>query len=190
MQFRSRIGFIMVAGLVAGGALAATDARPAKPAVKMHSALQIKPGLWEFYDTARVTGDTVFPDAVLARVPAAQRARRLAELRQMISQPSRERECISQATFEQRVFGIQTGCSRTVASNRPGRLEIVTKCRDGSGGFEQSKSGKILATSGTSVTTSFHAVSSQAGKTMTVDSLERGQWVGSSCGNIHGIQQL
>ena len=190
MTDQSRVGFIVIAALAAGGALAASNSFPAKPAPKLHSALQIKPGLWEFYDAARVAGDTVFPDAVLAGVPAAQRARHLAELRQMIAQPSRERECISQATFEQRVFSLETGCSRTVASNTAGKLEIATECRGGSGTFEQYKGGKVLATSGTSVITSFHAVSTQGGKTMTVDSLERGHWVASSCGNISGIQQF
>lgn len=170
--------------------MAAADTLPTQPPFKMHSELRIKPGLWEFSDTAKVAGDTVVPNAVLARVPPAQRASHLAELRQMISQPTRERECISQAIFEQRVFGTESGCSRTIGSNTAGRLEIATVCRSESGGFKQYKTGKILATSGTSVITSFRAVSTQAGRTMTVDSVERGHWVGASCGNVHGIQQL
>jgi len=174
---------VIFTALAAGSALVAAGE-------KMHSVLQIKPGLWEFSDTAKVAGDTVFPEAVVARVPAAQRAQHLAELRQMLSQPSRERECINQATFEQRVFGIESSCKRTIASNTAGRLEIETECRSESNGLKQYKIAKILATNAASVISSFHAVSTRAGKTMTVDSIENGRWIGSNCGSVHGIQQL
>ena len=190
MSYRRRGGFIMVSALVGGGALAAADTLPLQPALKMHSELRIKPGLWEFSDTAKVAGDTVFPDAVVARVPAAQRAQHLAELRRMISQPSKERECINQAIFEQRIFGIETSCKRTIVSNTAGRLEIGTECRSESGGLKQYKIAKVLATSAASVISSFHAVSTRAGKTMTVDSVENGRWIGSNCGSVRGIQQL
>lgn len=171
-------------------ALVVANAPPPLSGGKMHSALHIKPGLWEFSDTAKVAGDTVFHDAVVARVPAAQRSQHLAELRQMISQPSRERECINQAIFEQRVFGIDSSCTRTIASNSVGRLEVGTECRNESGGLKQYKVTKIVATSAVSVTTSFHTVSTRAGKTMTVDSVENGHWIGSNCGNVRGIQML
>jgi hypothetical protein len=45
------------------------------PRATVHVALQIRPGLWEYADTPKVTGDTIFPDAMLAHVPPAQRAR-------------------------------------------------------------------------------------------------------------------
>jgi hypothetical protein len=182
--------FVLAAPLAAATALAAARISPSPSPPKLHAALQIKPGLWEFNDRAKVAGDTVFRDALVAGIPAAQRAQHLAELRQMISQPSRERECINQTTFEQRLFGIEASCKRTIASNTAGRFELVTECRGESGGVKQYKTARILATSPTSVTTSFHAVSTQASKTMTVDSVENGHWVGSNCGNVHGIEQL
>lgn len=190
MPSRSWGVFAIFAAVAAGSALVAAHAAQAIPGAKMHSALQIKPGLWEFSDTAKVAGDTVFPDAVVARVPAAQRAQHLAELRRMISQPSKERECINQAIFEQRIFGIETSCKRTIVSNTAGRLEIGTECRSESGGLKQYKIAKVLATSAASVISSFHAVSTRAGKTMTVDSVENGRWIGSNCGSVRGIQQL
>ena len=190
MSSRSRAEFAIVAAMIAGSILIEANAPPSFSASKMHSVLHIKPGLWEFNDTPKVVGDTVFPDAVVAGVPLAQRSQHLAELRQMISQPSRERECISQATFEQRVFSIESGCKRTVSSNTAGRLEIETECRDESGGLVQQKLAKILATSAASVISSFHAVSTRAGKTMTVDSVENGHWISSNCGGLHGIQIL
>ena len=175
--------------LVLSAAAAAVAAASPSPA-KLHAAMHIKPGLWEFDDQAKVTGDSVFADALVAGVPPAQRAQHLAQLRQMIAQPGRERECMSQATFEQRVFLTETGCKRTVVSNAANRLDVVTQCRAQDGGLTQIKNGRVLATSPTSAIMSFHSVSTRGGKTMTVDSLENGRWVSASCGNVHGIQQL
>jgi hypothetical protein len=135
MPYRSRDAFILFAALIGGTGLAAADKAPSPPTGAMHATLQIKPGLWEFDDTAKVTGDTVFPDAVLDQVPAAQRPQHLAALRQMISHPSRKRECITQAIFEQRLFGIDTGCQRTPVSNTAGRLEVLTQCHCAAGGL-------------------------------------------------------
>lgn len=190
MSSRSRAEFVIVAAMIAGSALIEANAPASLSNGKMHSVLHIKPGLWEFSDIPKVMGDTVFPDAVVAGVPLAQRPQHLAELRQMISQPSKERECISQATFEQRVFTIESGCKRKISSNTPERLDIETECRDESGGLIQNKLAKILATSAASVISSFHAVSTRAGKTMTVDSVENGHWISSNCGGLHGIQVL
>ena len=108
----------------------------------------------------------------------------------MLSRPSRERECLTQAVFEQRLSGIGTGCTRTVVSNTSSRLEISTQCHGAVGALTQSTTTHILATSATSATTLFHAVSTRAGHTMTTDSVERGRWISSNCGNVHGIQLL
>jgi hypothetical protein len=189
MPYRSRDAFIMLAVLIGGTGLAAADKASSPPTGAMHAKSQIKPGLWEFGDSAKVTGDTVFPDAVLDQVPAAQRSQHLAALRQMISQPSRKRECITQAVFEQRLFGIETGCQRALVSNAAGRLEVLTQCHGAAGGLTQSKTMPILATSATGVPTAFQAVSTRAGKAMTVDSVEHGQRVSANCGDVHAIQQ-
>jgi hypothetical protein len=187
-----RIPFLPVLGAaaVAATALTAADSAPVPPFAKMHSALRIKPGLWEFNDQVKVTGETVLPDAAVAGLSPAQRVRRLAELRQMIAQPSRERECMSQESFERRLFGIETSCKHVITSNNASRIEILFQCRGESGGLKQSKESRILAASPTAITMSFHAVNARNGKTMTVDSLETGHWVGLSCGNVHGIEQL
>lgn len=190
MSSRSRGAFVIFAAVAGGSVLIAANAPSSNSGGKMHSVLLIKPGLWEFGDTAKVAGDTVFPDAVAARIPPAQRAQHLTELLQMISQPGKARECINQATFEQRIFAIETGCTRTMTSNRADRLEVRTECRNESGGFQQSRIARILATNAASVISSFHAVSTRAGKTMTVDSVENGHWISANCGNIHAIPLL
>jgi hypothetical protein len=43
--------------------------------MKLRAALQFKPGLWEFEDRARVTGDSVFADALVAGIPPTQQLR-------------------------------------------------------------------------------------------------------------------
>jgi hypothetical protein len=181
---------MLVAAAAVATALTAADSAPVQSFANMHSALRIKPGLWEFNDRVKVTGDTVLPDASVAGLSPAQRVRRLAEVRQMIAQPSRERECMSQASFERRLFGIDTSCKHIIASNSASRIEILFQCRGESGGLKQSKESRILAASPTAITMSFHAVNARNGKAMTVDSLETGHWVGLSCGNVHGIEQL
>jgi hypothetical protein len=186
-----RIPYLLVLpAALAAAAIGAASGSPVPQSAKIHSALRIKPGLWEFNDRVKVTGDTVLPDASVAGLPPAQRARRLAELRRMIAQPSRERECMSQASFERRLFGIETSCRHIVASNSASRVEVLTQCRGQSGDLKQSKDARILAASPTAITMSFHAVSTRNGKTMTVDSLENGHWVGLSCGNVPDIEQL
>lgn len=183
-----RGGFLAIA--VVAAAVGSSVVSAPVPAVKLHSALQIKSGLWEFSDSATIAGDTVFPDAMLAGVPAGQRAERLAELRRMMSQPTRERECVSQAVFEQRLFSIGSGCRQTIGENTPGRLELLSECQSATGDFRQNSTSRVVASTSTAVTASMHAVSAQAGRTMTVDRIQNGHWISSSCGSVHGIQQL
>lgn len=81
MSKRLRSTWFMVAPQIAVTALVA-GASSLLAAGTTHSALHIRPGLWEFNSTAKVVGDSVFRDALLGGVPAAQRAQHLAWLRQ------------------------------------------------------------------------------------------------------------
>ena len=183
-RIASRAGVLASVVIAVGSAVGSVPA----PNSKLHSVLQIRPGLWEFISTANVSGDTVFPETLLARVPAGHRAGHLAELRRMMSQPSRERECISQAVFERQLFTAGSGCKQAAGPNTVSRLEVVTECQSQSGAFKQRSTSKAVASSPTAVTTSMHAVSMQSGKTMIVDSVQRGRWIGASCGNVRGIE--
>ena len=156
---------------------------------EMHPALHVRPGLWEFNSTGKVAGDTVFRDALLAGVPPAQRAQHLAWLREQISRPSEERECLSQAGFERQIFSLGTGCKQTVVANTASRLEILTECRAEDRGWKDDSSNRTVV-SPTVAVMSEHGVSSRAGKTMTRDTVQHGRWIGSSCGNLQGIQVL
>ena len=181
---------LFVIAVVTAPALGAGSTPSSPPTGILHVVLQIKPGLWEFGDTPKVTGDTVISDAMLATIPATQRAQYLAETRKMMAQPSRERECITQATFERRLSSVGSGCTQTVVSNTASKVEILTECRAESGGMKQYNSRRLVAPNPISVTTSFHAVVARQGKTMTVDSIESGHFLSSNCGNVKGIQRL
>ena len=152
-----------------------------------HAALQIKPGLWEFVDTPKVTGDTVVPEAALKDVPAAQRAQHLADLRRMLAQSQRVRECLTQAKFERQAFTAGQGCSQSLVANTASRLKLRTVCRNEQGGMKSSTDQRITATSTTAVNTT-HAMNAYHGKTMVVDSTENGRWLAADCGGVKDIQ--
>lgn len=152
-----------------------------------HVVLQIKPGLWEFTDTPKVSGDTVFSEAVLKDVPAAQRAQHLADLRRMMAQTQRVRECLTQARFEQQALTAGQGCSQSVVANMANRFELRTVCQSAQGGLKQSTDHRIVATP-TDATNTMHAVTTSNGKTMLVDSTEKGRWLAASCGDVKDLQ--
>lgn len=174
----TRSSFLSVA--VIATAIAAGSGQRLIAADKPHVALQVKPGLWEFETKPRVSGDTVIANAISARLPAAQLPAYLAETRRMLAQPSKQRECINQTRFEQQLLSVGSGCKQTLAVNNLARLEIVQECRSESFGASQSSISKT-ASGPVSVTTSSHSVAKRQGKTMIVDSVQTGRWVGPTC---------
>ncbi|HUJ47468.1 MAG TPA: DUF3617 family protein [Rhizomicrobium sp.] len=171
-------------------AAAALAAAPALGADTLHIALQLKPGLWEFSDTAKVTGDTIFSDAMLAHVPQAQRAQYMADTRKQMVQPHKARECITQARFEQQASLESGGCTRSLASNTVSRFESRTTCRNQAQGMTQTSQQDIVASSPVATTSTLHAVTTRGGKTMTVDTTETGRWISATCNLGDVIQQL
>ncbi|HEY1638068.1 MAG TPA: DUF3617 family protein [Rhizomicrobium sp.] len=162
------------------------------PPATVHVALQIRPGLWEYADRPKVTGDTIFPDAMLAHVPPAQRAQFLAETRKQMVEPQKARECMTQPKFEQRVSLSFTGCARKVLSNTASALEILTVCRSETQGMRQETQQRIVMSSPVVATSSTRAVSTRGGKAMTLESTEIGRWISADCGNLKNgvIQQM
>jgi Protein of unknown function (DUF3617) len=153
----------------------------------VHTVLQFKPGLWEFLETPKVTGDTVISEAMTAKIPAAQRAQFLAETRKMMAQSQKVRECMTQAKFDQRLFSTaRSDCTQITASNTASRIEVQTKCRGA--GTQQGTDRTVVGSSATNVTSSMHAVVAQHGKTMTVDTIENGHWVSADCGGVKDIE--
>ena len=153
-----------------------------------HLLLQVKHGLWMFGDITKVTGDTVFPDTM--KTLPGDRAQRLAEVRGMLSQPSRERECLTQASLEQRIFNAGENCKQTIVSNTPRLFERLTECQSKIGSFTQDTRQRLVISSSTNMTMSTHSVSTQRGKTMVVDAVETGHLANLNCGNVHTIEQL
>ena len=164
---------------------------PATAALPMQAALQIKPGLWEFIDTPKVTGDTVISDAMMANTPAAQRAQFLAETRKIMAQPQTVRECMTQAKFDERLFSdARSDCTVSVISNTASMIAVHTVCRGESGGIRQDTDHNVVASSPASVASSMHAVVMREGKTMTVDTTEKGRWLSTDCGGVKDIQVM
>jgi hypothetical protein len=162
---------------------------PALGADTLLSALRFRLGLWEFIDTPKVTGDTVISEAMTAKMSAAQRAQFLAETRKMMAQPQRERECMTQAKFDQRLFhAARSDCTQIAVSNTASRIELQTKCRGA--GIQQETDCSVVASSPISVTSSMHAVVAQHRKTMTVNSIENGRWLSADCGGVRDIQVM
>jgi hypothetical protein len=69
-------------------------AAPSSP-LALRAVLQLKPGLWDFAEKSKVTGDTVVSDAMLANIPAAGRAQYLVETRKMLAEPSEVRDVMN-----------------------------------------------------------------------------------------------
>jgi hypothetical protein len=175
----TRSSFLFVAAIAA--TIAVGGGQRLIAADRAHVALKIKPGLWEFETKPRVSGDTVIANAISERLPAAELPAYLAETRRMMGQPSRQRECIDQARFELQLLSAGSGCKQILAVNNPARLEIVQECQSHAFGASQSSSSKTVASSPVSVTTSLHSVAKRQGKTMIVDSVQTGHWVGANC---------
>jgi hypothetical protein len=185
---RIAIAVMAVPVLCAGSKVSSA---PDTAALAMHAALQIKPGLWEFIDTPKVTGDTVISDVMMANMPAAQREQFVAETRKLIAQRQTVRECISQAKFDQRLFSdVRSDCTVSVISNTVSRIEVHTVCRGEGGGIRQDTDHNVVASSPTSVASSMHAVVMRERKTMTVDTTEKGRWLSTDCGGVKGIQVM
>jgi hypothetical protein len=150
-------------------------------------ALQIKPGLWEFTNTPKVSGDTVISDAMLAHVPAAQQAQFLAETRKQIAAPQKVRECLTQAKFEKQLLTAGPDCNVSIPSNSAIRLEVRTTCRSVRGDMhDETRNDVVVAATSSSGT--LHSAVTRGSKTMTVESAENGHWIAADCGGVKDIQ--
>lgn len=178
----SRSSFLVTAAIAAVAAtIAAASGEREIAAGKSQVLLRIKPGLWEFETKPTVSGDTVIANAISARLPPAQLPAYLAETRRMMGEPSKQRECINQARFEQQLLTSGSGCKQILAVNNPSRLEVVQACQSDAFGASQSSSSKTVVSSPVNVMTSSHAVAKRQGKTMVVDSIQTGRWIGANC---------
>ena len=191
---RIDVAFVVVAVLTtpALGADNKAGASPTKAPAVVHVALQIKPGLWEFTDTPKMTGPTILPDAMVSNVPPGRRAQYLAETRQQLAEQHKERECITQAKFEQRLALSSDDCTRTMVLNTPSALDLRSTCRSESHGIKQSTEQKILGSSPSMVTSVVHFVTTRGAESMVIDTTEIGRWLGADCGGLKDdvIQQV
>jgi len=179
---------VLAIAIMNAQAIRADNSSKSSPPPALHALLQIKPGLWEFSETPKVTGATVISDAMLARIPPAERGQYLTQTRKMLGEPSKERECVTQATFDQRVFFAASDCTKTVVANTASRIEVVIECRAERGGLKQYNTRRLVASEPTSVMNSIHSVVTRQRETMTIDNIENGRWLSSNCGEVKGIE--
>jgi hypothetical protein len=165
-------------------------AGPALGAGNLRVTLQIKPGLWQYNDTTRVTGDTIIAEAMLAHVPPAQRAQFIADMRKQLTSPQRERECMTQPKFEQRISTTFGTCTRKMASNTIGKLDVQSVCHSEGSGMKEDTTQRIVVSNGDGATITTHAVTTRGGKSMTIDATETGRWISTACNLGDVIQQL
>lgn len=186
-----RYAAFAVAVIVAGAApaLSATNKTTSGPST-VHSALHVNPGLWEVTVTPKMSGQMPISDEEMAKIPAERRAKMMAMMQSMMAKPHKMRECMTQAKIDK---GFTVGrdnadCTSTVVSNTANAMEVQAKCSGERDGGAQTVDVKFMASSPTSVTGMTHVVAERRGKSMTIDSVVSGHWLGANCGNVKDVE--
>lgn len=185
-------------GLIAGLAVtllssAADVGKPAEP-VK----LNVKLGLWEVATQANISGmPQMMPDEMLAKLTPEQRARMQAAMQASmadIAKPKRAKHCL---TAEKLARGWdlerqnRQNCQRKIVTNSSSELEIQESCTEADGTSvmdEHFQLASSLLGAAEQMAGTVHYVRNSGGKTMTVDSNVKGQWLGASCGDVKDYQ--
>ncbi len=183
---------LLVVATPALGADNKAGSPPPPSASAVHVALQIKPGLWEFTDTPKMTGDPIVSDTMMAHIPPAQRAQYIAETRAQMAAPHKARECMTQAKFEQRLSVNPADCALTMVSNTGSALDLRSRCQSESRGMKQVTEHRIFGSSPITVTSLLRAVTTRGSQSMTIETTEVGRWLAADCGSLKDnvIQQL
>jgi hypothetical protein len=145
-------------------------------------------GVWEVTNSPKVGGQLPISDAELARIPAAQRARFEAAMKQSMGamqKPRTFRECLTQDKIN-KGFDLDKApnqkCVKTATVNSSTSLQMKVVCK----GQQETVNGtfQFVTVNPKSVAGTADMVISRGGKTMTVDSTITGHWVGSDCGKL------
>lgn len=188
---------IIAAGLVAAfvAALPVRAADADKPAVPLK--LNVKLGLWEIAMQANINGMPPIPDEMMAKLTPEQRTRMQAAMQASmadVAKPKLARNCV---TAEKLARGMDLAsserhdCERRITTNTSSEFQISMVCKDPEGTMQLDEhfqlSGSLLGGSEQLAGTA-HMVRTAGGKTMTVDSNIKGQWLGASCGDVKDYQ--
>jgi hypothetical protein len=179
----SMAGFTAV--LLAG---AAESAKPIDP-IK----LNIKLGLWEIATQANISGAPPIPDDAMAKMSPEQRARMQAAIQASmaeVAKPRLAKHCVTQAKVAQG-FNLDrqhdsTTCQKKLATNSSTELQLTETCPEDNGSTSIDE--HIQVSGSDQVAGTVHFVKTSGGKSMTVDSTIKGQWLAASCGDIKDFQ--
>ena len=183
-----------IAGLSMAGltvVLWAGAAEPGRPAEPIK--LNIKLGLWEIATQANISGAPPIPEDALAKMSPEQRARMQAAIQSSMADAAKPRlakHCVTQEKVAQG-FDLDrqhnsTTCQKKIVTNTSTELQLTETCPEDNGSMSLDEhvqlggSGQMAGT--------VHFVKSSGGKTMTVDSTVKGQWLSASCGDIKDFE--
>jgi hypothetical protein len=173
---------------VAAGVLVATQAHGAdlvRP--------NIKPGLWEVSADPQVSGEMPIPEDQLARMSPEQRARLEAAIKSSLAKGVQHRqykECMTPEKiargFDIDKNGDDASCKRKVISSTPSEVILHDECDNPERKTVTDVHFEVKG--GTQMSGTLKVVMTSNGKTMTVNSVVAGKWLGASCGNIKGAE--
>jgi hypothetical protein len=178
------------------GAPLASAADAGRPAVPVK--LNVKLGLWEVATQANISGmPQVMPDEMMAKLTPEQRARMQAAMQASMAdmaKPKMAKHCV---TAEKLARGMdlngreRQNCQRKIVTNSSSELQINEACTEADGTTvldEHIQLAGSLLGAAEQMSGTVHFVKNSGGKTMTVDSNIKGQWLGASCGDIKDYQ--
>ena len=176
-------GFTAV--LLAG---AAESAKPVDP-IK----LNIKLGLWEIATQANISGAPPIPEDAMAKMSPEQRARMQAAIQASmadVAKPRLAKHCVTQEKVAQG-FNLDrqhdsATCQKKLLTNTATELQLTETCPEDNGSTSIDE--HIQVSGSDQVAGTVHFVKTSGGKSMTVDSTIKGQWLAASCGDIKDFQ--
>lgn len=153
------------------------------------TSLNVKEGLWEVTSTHSMTGMPAIPPETLANMPAEQRARIEAAMKQSgMGGPSTDvrKECITKEKLDKHsAFSNNRGdCTRTVLNSTSSKLEMKVHCEGKDHQMSTDGTFVVEAVSSDSAKGSFHAVSNGGGRTMNIDFSFSSKYLGPACGDV------
>jgi hypothetical protein len=147
-------------------------------------ALDIKMGLWEITTTTQIGGQT--PQVDTSKMTPEQKAQVEALMRSSMGNHSIVRKsCVTQEQLDKSNFLMtdqpNTTCKRTITANTRTTLEASVACTG-----EQAMTAQVHidALSPTSIKMNMQSSGTNQGRTMTMNVVLTGKWLGADCGVI------
>lgn len=183
------IAALSIAACGAGSLVAAADSGTASVPVK----LNIKLGLWEIATQANISGAPPISDDMMAKMSPEQRARMQAAIQASmadVAKPKLAKHCVTPEKVAQG-FSLDrqrdnAACQKKIITNTASELQLSETCPEENGSTTIDE--HIQLSGSDQVAGTVHYAKNNGGKSMTVDSTIKGQWLGASCGDIKDFQ--